>query len=481
MSEQYMPVYQGPRFSKRRNRWIGPDVPSALNDSRPPSPPNRAIFTNKGCVSIILTLAVVCVGLLLGHVGVCRESALHTIPIPEFFGVPQVTESPNAQELAALVTKLAGKSAVIAPTEAPATQVGSAHAAAYAESVVSHFDQFGTFYAPVQKLGKQAHPRETCTVSLQVNGATGITIVDAPWFRVVKSTCRSLVASTPTIVDVATTDMTTISSLTGDVVLLFENIPFAPLVGDAYAIVNTKPLVLQVDARLRALFTGVPTTVTSTVVLAAVVEVETYIYRPQLNAGSDGVPLTYVVTDLDAAYSVSDNWGALALQLQLATSLSTSGVPRDRTAFVFGHAGSGQDLIRHGHITNVRDVVVLTACGLSNGRDAVFTSRTGWDVAPLIRPFLASLRFSATAYTNGIAPLPNQAIWAVTSWSATHKTLKEATVAGGVAGLAVSPILPVTPSPLDILSACLIAQLGSLIWLIEVSALSPNGISTLFV
>jgi len=475
-----MPVHQGPYFSKRRNRWIGVDE-SAQNNPAAHAVTDRAIFTNRGCVAIILTLAVVGVGLLLGHVGVCRENALHTIPIPEFFGVPQVIESPNAQELAALVNRLAGKSTVISPTEAPATRVGSAHAAAYAESMVAQFERYGAFYAPVQKLSKQAHPRESCTVSLQVNGVAGLTIVDAPWFRVVKSTCRSVVSVTPTLIDITTANMTTIASLAGDVVFLFENVPFAPLIGDAYAIVNTKPLVLQVDSRLRALFTGVPTVVTSTVVLAPVVDVETFIYRPLLNAGSDGVPLTYVVTDLDAAYSVSDNWGALALQLQLVTSLSTTGVPRDRTAFVFGQAGSGLALIRQGHITNVRDVVVLTACGLANGRDAVFTSRTGWDVAPLIRPFLASLRFSATAYVNGESPLANQAIWGVTSWSATPKTLKEATVAGGVAGLAVSPTLPAIPSTLDIMSACLIAQLSSLIWLTEVSALSPNGISTLFV
>jgi hypothetical protein len=468
------------RYRAVGDEFLNPDtVPKTTYDAYYNQ--ERLFTTRYALIFLFIAFVVVVTLFLVLHATVCGGFALHSPPFPEPFNVDVIVESPVAQELGLLVSRFQAAFATVPSTATPATQLGSLHATAYKSVIAQAFATHGDFYAAPTVHSLSVHVREACSVALTLNGAGGVTATDAAWFRPVKSTCRAVTGATPTLVDVTTDGNITLSTLTGDVVLLFETLPFTPLAGNAFVAATTQPLVVQVDARMRPLFTGPPVTVTSTTTIPAPLDVDTLVYRPAAYSGAASDALTYVTVDVDAGYAASDNWGAMALQLQLVQTLASSGLPRDRTAFVVGTAGSGLELVRQGILTNVKDVVVLTACGLANGRDALYTTRYAFDTKPLLQPIVTTIVFQQTGYVSGAAALANHAAWQVTSWSPALKTVAEVTVAGGVSGLQTTPSVAVAPSPQEILVPCLIAQLTTLVWMSEVGALSPVGISGLFV
>jgi hypothetical protein len=461
------------------SRVAGDDPSAALHATAKYHEQPRLMITD-GFKFILVAILVVGVFFTALHAGMCSGFAPHSPPFPEPFAVEVVVDSIIAQEFGALVSRLdtAFVSLPVATT-APATQAGSPYADAYRAVIAQEFGKYSSIYASPVTYALPTYTRTACSVSLALGG---VTATDAPWFRPVAHTCRAVTAgTTPVLVDVTTDGNVTLATLTGDVVLLFQSVPFMPLVGNAFVDPTSQPLVVQVDSRLRALFAGVTTTVTATATIPATVSLDTLVYRPLANQGTTDDALTYVAADLDASDTASDNWGALALLQQTMHALQHTSTPRDRTAFVVGTAQSILELVRMGTIANVRDVVLLTACGLVNGRDALYSTRSSLSDQPLLSPIATTLVLSQKGYLSGAAVLVGHPAWQVSSWSPGLKTVGEAAVAGGVVGVEVSPTVTVTAvSSLQVSVPTLIAQLLTLQWMVEAGALSPTGISALF-
>jgi len=429
--------------------------------------------------TLLLLLVMLCaVGILFLslHIGVCRGEDPHSAFLPEPFRIQTILDTPTAQTLASFVARFQAEYLI----GGAATEPGSASTLRYADSFLQHAAVYADFYT-TQAVDSTVFVTDACSIAITINGAAGVTITNPSWFRPVKSTCKAMTAVIPSQVDAPVDADVALAALTGTVALIFQDLPFSPLEGDAHTVRTNQPMAIQVDRRMRALFQGTTTltvTVTATITQRTA---KTYIIRPTLNALPGTASLLYVGANLDAAYRDDDNWGSLALLLQLMDALRFTGAPRDRTAFVLSSAGSMLTLGRQNTVTNALDFIVLSECGLPNGRDALYTDRTALGQAPLLRAIATHLLFAQNAYLSGTAAVPNHATWTVSSYSGVSKTIPETTAVLGVAGQPVVVVEALgAPGAVGVSIAVLVAQLATLTWMLEAGSISGTGVRALF-
>jgi hypothetical protein len=435
----------------------------------------RLILYKYAWIFVVIATCGVLLFFVLAHALVCSGSTMHPLPFPELSREQEVSVTDVPQQLGLRISNLAAESATVGNGTAPATQPGSPFEIAQMNTVRARFSSFGSFYTEALLIEKTANVVGSCRITLDFGT---VQVTDATWFRVVKGTCITKSSAAPVLL-VANETLAT-SALTGDVVVLFSPVPFAPVVGDVFAPLGTQPVIVQVDARMQSLFSA-GVTVSVVAVNPSTAITQTYVYKPANVADEE---LTYTTVDLDSAYVAGDNWAAVALQLQLLDTFEHDSKVRQRTGFIFGVSGSGMRLVEANHITHVHAVVSLTACGLPNGRDALYTSASAAGEHLAIQPVTASIMYNSPAYISGVGKLSFFPVWSITSWSPTQKTLTEFGTAGGVPGVQVAPF-DASPTGVslstDILLSCLISQLSTVAWLVSSLALAPTGAQELFV
>jgi hypothetical protein len=190
----------------------------------------------------------------------------------------------------------------------------------------------------------------------------------------------------------------------------------------------------------------------------------------------------YISANLDASYCNSDNWGSLALLLQLMQTLRTQPTERARTAFLFGHAESGFKLAHMGQLPAILDLLIVSQSGLVNGRDSLYHNHGPRHPHALSRTVFTSIIASQVGYLSGRGPISRKIpILDITSYAPTPKTVHEASSGGGLAGLAVSATTCVRPLAVtDVSIETLIAQLKTLKWVIAAGVMSDVGVTVLF-
>jgi hypothetical protein len=408
------------------------------------------------------------------HVGICSGEDPHSRFFPEPFRVPIVIETVAAQTLSKFLGLFGASFLLGGVSTEPGSQATLGYASVVLEYLAKHTDVY-----MVSTTDSTVHVTDSCNVTITVTNGADLSATDAAWFRPVKSTCKNVLSASPLTVQLAPEEGVILASFTGvDVVLLFQDMPFVPLVGNAHEPREGQPLFVQLDRALWGLLANASLLVTATAHISQRT-VTTYVITPITGAEN---PLMYVAANLDGDYTSSDNWGSLALLLQLMDTLRYHPVERERTAFVLGNANSAAQLVSTGLLRNVLDLVLLSHCGLINGRDALYSSKSSLVTEPMLRTISTSLVLGQPAYLSGRAIVsPLVAVWDITSFSSAPKTIPEATVAGGTAGVPVAPRSPpvdVSHTAISVLT--LIAQLQSLQWMLEAGAISGSGISALF-
>ncbi len=429
-----------------------------------------------------ILLFIFLVVLLFGslHFDICRDSARHSMPFPDIFSESAPVFSIIAQEFGVLIRRISiASEGILLSSAIFSITVGSEYGRVAREVAMREFERFGEQYAPVQVHKTPAYIREFCNITLTVGTTRSM---NSSWFRAIPHTCRAVDSKTPVLLDIPAGVPVNVDAYGGIVVILFQDQPFQPLQGNPFVNPATKPLILQVDRRLRDLFRNTSVVVTVPMVSAAPIEVQTVVYMPAVNPGPTFEALTYIYADLNANSDSNDHWGALVLLEQTMRSVQHNVKARDHTAFVLGVAGSFGFLVRQGVIKNVQDAIALTACGLPNGIDALYTSKTALSNTSNPANNLATVMGAQQTSLTGSALLSGHALWHVTSWSPFRKTIREATVTGGIAGMEVAPAVHYPQwSTIGISVPTLIAQLKTVLWMLDVAASSPTGISGIFV
>jgi hypothetical protein len=435
----------------------------------------RVILGYSAVLWFLFAGVVVGVLFLSVHMAKCSGEDAHSGFFPEPFRVPVVIETVAAQTFSKFIAALEAGFVLSGASIEP----GAPSVARYAAVVLEHLAKSAGVYTTAT-IDSTVYVTESCHVTLSVANCSALNATDAAWFRPVKSTCKNVTSSAPLKVQLVPEKGAALSAYSGaDVVLLFHDMPFAPLVGDAHVPRDGQALFVQVDRALWDTLQSVVVTVTATAHVSQRT-VKTYVVSPIAGAGGT---LLYVAANLDGAYTSSDNWGSLALLMQLVTALQFKPTERARTAFVLSNADSVVHLASLGLLPRILDIVVLSHCGLINGRDALYSTKSALGPAPLLRVINTRLVLGQPAYLSGRALVSDSVpAWDVTSYSSLPKTIQEATVAGGTAGVAVSPRSPpATVAHTSVSVLALMAQLQTLLWMLEAGAISGSDISALFV
>jgi hypothetical protein len=448
------------------------------NDALPflaATPSGHIIFDSWAAMKWFLFVAVVVLILFVGaHIGICSGDDPHAGWLPEPFRTVKKEYSATAQLFSYYITRLEHGFAL----ERDSLEPGAPSTTRFASTVQDIVARMHDYYT-ITPMQTSAFVTESCAIVVTV---AGVELRNPSWLRVVKSTCRTTAPVRPTLTRFVRGAPNSLQQLPATaVILLFQAMPFPPLTGDAFLSREAQPMVLQVDIALWGLLEN------ATVLLSATASVTrrmvtSYSVRPTAALRHPMPSLVYVAANLDSSYYASDNWGSLALLLQLMHTLRTSPVERARTAFLFGHSDSGSALARMGLLPSVLDLIVVSGCGLPNGRNALYHNQGSIVDRAMGDGLTAILLPGQDGYLSGRKSISDALpVWDLTSFSPHSKTLLETLDTGGVAGLAVLGTVPAPANAVvDVSVQTLIAQLLSLQWLTSVGARSGVGLRAMF-